>query len=257
MTKYENNCAVYVHVNLINGKKYFGITTQNPPENRWKNGSGYRRNVHFANAIKKFGWDNFGHYILYRDIPIKIAKNIEEMLIKEYMSYDPNFGYNKTMGGELERQGEESRRKMSENNAMKRPEVAEKVSKALKEYYKNHPEAREVLSEKAKEQWNDPELREAHSERMKERHEKHPEKHPMKRPEVVAKVAAAQGKPVEALDLKSGQRVLYFKSIMDAQRAGFNSSHISACCNKKRKTHAGLIWQFIREVNKDDPNSGQ
>lgn len=122
----ENNCAVYVHVNLINGKKYFGITTQNPPENRWKNGNGYIRNSHFINAVKKYGWNNFAHYVLYRDIPIVIAKNIEEMLIREHMSYDPRFGYNKTMGGELEIPTEEARKKMSQNNPMKRPEVAAK-----------------------------------------------------------------------------------------------------------------------------------
>lgn len=98
----ENNCAVYVHVNLINGKKYFGITTQNPPERRWSNGNGYKENTHFSSAIKKYGWNNFGHFVLYRNIPIKIAKNMEEMLIREHMSHDSRFGYNKTYGGELE-----------------------------------------------------------------------------------------------------------------------------------------------------------
>lgn len=121
----ENNCAVYVHVNLINGKKYFGITIQEP-ERRWKNGCGYSSNAHFMNAINKYGWNNFAHYVLYRNIPIKIAKNIEEMLIREHMSYNPRFGYNNTMGGELEIPTEEARKKMSQNNPMKRPEVAAK-----------------------------------------------------------------------------------------------------------------------------------
>lgn len=111
---HEDNCAVYVHVNLINGKKYFGITTQNPPEKRWKNGYGYYDNAHFKNAILKYGWNNFAHYVLYRNIPIKIAKNIEEMLISEHVSYDPRFGYNKTMGGELEIPTEETREAISE-----------------------------------------------------------------------------------------------------------------------------------------------
>lgn len=120
-----NNCAVYVHVNLINGKKYFGITTHEP-EKRWQNGNGYYNNAHFTNAIKKYGWDGFAHYVLYRNIPINIAKNIEEMLIKEHFTHDPRFGYNKTYGGELERHTKES---------------CQKISEAKKELYKNHPEA--------------------------------------------------------------------------------------------------------------------
>ena len=197
----ENNCAVYMHVNLINGKKYFGITTQNPPEKRWRNGNGYINNTHFMSAVKKYGWSNFGHYILYRDIPIKIAKNIEEMLIMEHMSYDPRFGYNKTMGGELELPSEETRRKLSENNPMKRPEVAAKISEAMKGESNPNPP-----------------------------------------------------KPVEALDPKSGQRALYFKSAMDAGRAGFDHSHVCRCCNGKRgfRTHKGYIWRWVEEVSDND-----
>lgn len=191
----NNRASVYVHINLINGKKYFGITTMDPPEKRWRNGNGYIRNAHFANAIKKYSWDNFAHYVLYRDIPIKIAKNIEEMLIQEHFSHDPRFGYNKTYGGELEIPSEETR---------------EKMSKVRSEVMKEHPE-----------NWINP------------------------------------PKPIEALDPESGQRALYFKSTMDAQRDGFNSGHISDCCKSRRKTHAGLVWRYVEEVNKDDTNSGQ
>lgn len=138
---HEDNCAVYVHVNLINGKKYFGITT-NELERRWKNGHGYYNNAHFKNAILKYGWDNFGHFVLYENIPIKIAKNIEEMLIREHMSYDPRFGYNKTMGGELEIPTEEARKKISEsmNGHEVLEETRRKISESLSERLKNNPE---------------------------------------------------------------------------------------------------------------------
>lgn len=128
---HEDNCAVYVHVNLINGKKYFGITTLDP-EKRWRNGNGYYNNTHFMSAIKKYGWDNFGHFVLYKNIPIKIAKNIEEMLIREHMSYDRRYGYNKTYGGELEIPTEEARKKMSDSSKGKTPteKTRRKISEA-------------------------------------------------------------------------------------------------------------------------------
>lgn len=130
----NNRASVYVHINLVNGKKYFGITTQDPPEKRWKNGNGYYYNTHFMSAVKKYGWDNFGHFVLYKNIPIKIAKNIEEMLIQEHMSYDPNFGYNNTMGGELEIPTEEAKQKMSESSKGKThtEETRRKISEAIR-----------------------------------------------------------------------------------------------------------------------------
>ena len=232
---HEDNCAVYVHVNLINGKKYFGITVQEP-EKRWRNGHGYYNNAHFKNAILKYGWENFGHFVLYKNIPIKIAKNIEEMLIQEHFSYDPRFGYNKTYGGELEKHTKETRRKMSEsmNGREVLEETRRKISESMKEYWENNQEAREAKSERMKEYWeNNQEAREA----MRGENNPNPPK------------------PVEALDQESSKRVFYFKSTMDADRAGFNHSHISACCLGKRKTHAGYIWRHVEEVSDNDSDN--
>lgn len=214
----NNRASVYVHINLINGKKYFGITTQNPPEKRWKNGNGYYNNAHFMSAVKKYGWTNFAHYVLYRNIPIAIAKNIEEMLIREHITHDPRFGYNKTLGGELEKHTKETREKLSEAHRGKtiNEETRRKISEAMKG-----------------------------------------DANPAKRPDVARKIGKANSKPVEALDPKSGQRALYFKSASDAERAGFHQGHISECCLGKQKTHAGLIWRYIKEVSEDDTDSGQ
>ena len=59
--------TVYQHKNKINGKNYFGITSKNPEE-RWKKGEGYKSSPHFYLAIKKYGWDNFEHNILFEGL---------------------------------------------------------------------------------------------------------------------------------------------------------------------------------------------
>jgi len=55
---WEGDCVdkkycIYVHTNLINNKKYVGITSQTIPERRWQNGEGYKHNSYFYTAIKK------------------------------------------------------------------------------------------------------------------------------------------------------------------------------------------------------------
>ena len=62
----DNKWIVYMHRNMINDKKYIGITSRNV-DLRWQNGLGYK-NTHFGNAIKKYGWENFEHIILFEGL---------------------------------------------------------------------------------------------------------------------------------------------------------------------------------------------
>ena len=44
---------------------------------------------------------------------------------------------------------------------------------------------------------------------------------------------------------QNGELVMTFPSIAEAQRNGFNSVCISACCRGKLKTHKGYEWRYI------------
>lgn len=129
--------AVYMHTNTVNGKKYIGITSQNPLR-RWRNGEGYRENEHFFRAIRKYGWDNFTHEIIKSDISKEDACALEKALIREYKSNFEEYGYNKSEGGENPNQGvkasEETRAKMSKahKGRIVSAETRERLSKAKK-----------------------------------------------------------------------------------------------------------------------------
>lgn len=107
-----NEYVVYAHINKINGKKYIGITADDPPK-RWANGSGYRRNKHFNDAIKKYGWDNFHHLIIVSGLDESEACEIERAMIRRHKSNDKRFGYNITDGGEHFQHSDESKKLMN------------------------------------------------------------------------------------------------------------------------------------------------
>ena len=90
-----------MHRNNINGKIYIGITSKNNPNYRWCNGNGYKDNKHFYNSIKKYGWENFSHVILEQGLSKEDACKKEIYYIQNYKSFDPNFGYNVSLGGEV------------------------------------------------------------------------------------------------------------------------------------------------------------
>lgn len=89
--------TVYMHVSPSN-KRYIGITRQEP-EKRWKSGNGYAGNDYFYKAIKKYGWNNFEHNILFSELTKTEAEQKEIELISHYRSDEREFGYNFDHGG--------------------------------------------------------------------------------------------------------------------------------------------------------------
>ncbi|MBQ3580167.1 MAG: hypothetical protein II975_04140 [Bacteroidales bacterium] len=108
-TLLDRKYYVYKHTNLINGKVYIGKCYRKPSYRWGIDGSGYLRcskghnkvdQRHFASAIKKYGWDNFKHEVLFKNLTADEASHYEIMMIKNYESNKPSKGYNMTTGGE-------------------------------------------------------------------------------------------------------------------------------------------------------------
>lgn len=93
-----NGYKVYYHKNLINNKYYIGITKRDLYERWGTNGCNYNSQM-FGYAIKKYGWNNFEHCLLFDNLSEKEAQDKEIEMIKKYNSLVPN-GYNLTKGGE-------------------------------------------------------------------------------------------------------------------------------------------------------------
>lgn len=87
---------VYKHTSP-SGKVYIGIT-KNSPDYRWKHGDGYKTQKIFARAIKKYGWNNFLHEILFENLSHDEACKKEIELINFYKLQ--KLSYNQTDGGD-------------------------------------------------------------------------------------------------------------------------------------------------------------
>ena len=107
---------VYKHINKINGKIYIGITREKKPENRWRNGLGYKHSSHLWSAIQKYGWNNFDHEVIASGLTEQEACCMEIDLIKKYKSNNNQFGYNIAEGGSAPKWTEESKLKNSGAN---------------------------------------------------------------------------------------------------------------------------------------------
>lgn len=105
---------VYQHINKTNGKRYIGITKQNP-ESRWGiDGVNYKSSPYFYSAIQKYGWDGFEHEILFNGLTKEEACIKEIELIARFKTQDKQYGYNIMEGGSAPTIPEEVRAIMSE-----------------------------------------------------------------------------------------------------------------------------------------------
>ena len=146
---------VYIHT-CPNDKKYVGCTKQARPELRWKEGKGYLFNVHFSQAIQKYGWDNIKHeaWELTSESEMYYA---EKYLIAYYHTTKSRFGYNHRTGGMEGSKKTEPRKPVS-------LETREKLRNAS---FHKDPEYRKKLSEVSIKRCSDPEYRKRLSEALK------------------------------------------------------------------------------------------
>lgn len=92
------NYKVYIHI-FPNSKVYIGITKQDV-EKRWKNGLGYQTQKLLFKAIKKYGWKNIEHIVLFNNLNENKAKDFEVKFIKIFKSNKIKYGYNISNGGD-------------------------------------------------------------------------------------------------------------------------------------------------------------
>ena len=165
----NENYKVYVHINKINGKRYFGITKQEV-EKRWLNGKGYSRNKYFNRAIEKYGWhEGFEHIIVAKGLSEDEAKWLEMELIREWNTTNPKCGYNYTLGGDSNPMDiKEVREKVSNANKGKKLSEEHKMKIGKIHKGKKHSEeTRKKMSESHKEKWKEEKNKKIRVEAMK------------------------------------------------------------------------------------------
>lgn len=135
-------------------KSYIGQTVKTNVRKRWQgNGSGYLQhnlNNKFANAIKKYGWNNFHHDIIgivEADTKDQLISDLDEWEKYYIDKYDSFYnGYNSTTGGSRGKSvSEESKQKQREKMTGRThtEESKHKMSESRKG--ENNPKAKKVI----------------------------------------------------------------------------------------------------------------
>lgn len=217
----ESGYSVYKHTNITNNKCYIGITNQRPVYNRWrKNGVGYRECIKFYNAIKKYGWDNFKHEILFKNLTKQEAENKEIELIAHYKSNNNKYGYNIQNGGNCAgKMSEETKCKISKKLKGKRftEEHKAKISNAQLGC-KNHMYGKKLNDEVKN--------------KIRQGNIIHPSS------------GQFPSRKINQYDL-NGIFIKTWNSMGEIERKlKINHSMISECCNNKQKTSGGYIWKY-------------
>ena len=255
--------CVYMHT-TPSGKRYIGITCQSLNQ-RWRNGEGYQRCVGFYRAIQKYGWDNIQHEILVENLSYEEAMETEKQYIAKYKTHDKRYGYNCTDGGEGVtgwRANEEQRAKnrQAKIEQWKNPDLRDKLTEERQRRgrlpeerirLKNMaiqvwqtPEMRDNLVEHLRELAHDKEIRQKHSQALKQQWVENPEKFMANR---VYKKGAEnkRSKPVRCIDTNQ----VYVNAREADAATGISYKAISACCNGKRKSVQGTHWEFVDQHN--------
>lgn len=248
--------VVYKHTSPSGGV-YIGITSQDP-ERRWRrDGSGYRQNLHFYNAIKKYGWDSFKHEILFRGLTLEEALKIEKDLIQKYQSY--KYGYNSSLGGDYGGYTDEVKEKIkkSVSDLWKDEEYRQHMSEAHKgqstgKGYRHSERAKALMSEAAKNRWKDEEYRQRMIAKFKERptdgYSERAKKlfaDPVMKAKIEAHLYGNHYRAKKVICVETGE---IFESVKAAaESVGGSRESIGRVCRGLAKKSHGKHWRFVDE----------
>lgn len=244
----DNNYTVYKHTSPI-GKVYIGITRQ-IPERRWRKGEGYIDNDYFYKAIKKYGWDNFKHEILFEGLSKDEACKKEIELISGTSANIREFGYNITEGGNAPKLSEETKEKLRRTRIGRSPseetrkkmslsqkgrkhsaETKEKMSKALSG--ENHPMYGKHLSDETRRKMSEARKGENAYWYGKKRDK-----------ETIEKCVAHSRKPIICIETRE-----VFSSISEASAIkNISRTAIGNCLSGISKTSGGYHWEYYKEL---------
>jgi hypothetical protein len=92
---------IYKATNIVNGRCYIGQTIKSLDFRKDKHLYSLRSyKTYFANALRKYGWDNFTWDTLCKCDNKEELDEMEFHYIKQYNSYMRDDGYNMTLGGD-------------------------------------------------------------------------------------------------------------------------------------------------------------
>lgn len=221
--------SLYRHTSP-SGKVYIGITSM-PAKTRWgKNGSGYRKQPYFYNAILKYGWDNIKHEVLFSNLSEEEAKHLEQSLVSLYK--EQGIAYNTADGGGVGTKGY----KWTEE------QLSRKVIRDMKgknnPNYGNHKTAGE----------NNFMYGKTHTEDARRKIALAATGRTHKMPDSLrAKLLKIHSKPVVQLDFNNNIVAKFNSSAAAAKFYGKGAStanHIAECCKGKRKKCLNYKWIY-------------
>lgn len=243
-----DNYCVYKHTSP-NGKVYIGVT-KNKPEERWRNGNGYKRHPHFYNAICKYGWDKFQHEVLAENLSYNEASEMEVDLIATCNASNREHGYNLRLGGNMCTHGEETRRKISllkmGNKYHQGMNVSEETKRKMSIAHtgkKISYETRLKMSISAHKRKATPETCKAISLALKAA--------PMTEARIqhLKEIQKMTCRPVEQCDI-NWRVIERFGSLNEAAKNINGTRHgIGTVCRGKRVTHRGFRWRYCDETD--------
>lgn len=228
--------CVYKHT-APNGKIYIGITSQRP-EDRWGHGANYRDNEYFFRAIKKYGWEQFKHEVLFDGLTKEEAEAKEIELIALYDSTNYRKGYNSRKGGSVCSFSEQTIQKMRESHLGKKipPEQRAKLSAALKGRKTSKGNLGHKQSEAAKKRISDA---------NKGRKKSADEKNRISKGRKGIMIGAENHKSTAVINLTTG--IVYESQRQASIACKVGQSNICMCCNGMRRTAGGYRWQYYKQ----------